>query len=66
LGDLASGASTDVTVRYNLGLLAPCALVILNCSFSTTLTATMPDALDVSSTDSASAQVTAPNLPPPL
>ncbi len=66
LGDLAAGASTTVTVRYNLGLLAPCTLVILNCKFASTLTATMPDALDVPSTLSASTPVSAPTLPPPL
>jgi hypothetical protein len=66
LGDLASGASTLVTVVYHLDLLAPCLLVILNCNFSTSLTATMPDALDVPSTQSASAPVSAPALPPPL
>jgi hypothetical protein len=66
LGDLAAGASTDVTVRYNLGLLAPCTLVILACTFSSTLTATMPDALDVPTTQTATASVTAPDYPPPL
>jgi hypothetical protein len=66
LGDLASGASTTVTVRYNLGLLAPCGLIILNCHFTSTLSASLPDALDVPSTQSASAAVTAPTLPPPL
>jgi hypothetical protein len=66
LGDLAAGASTTVTVRYHLDLLAPCTLVILNCNFNSTLTATMPDALDVPSTQTASAPVTAPALPPPL
>jgi hypothetical protein len=65
LGDIASGASTDVTVSYQLGLLQPCTLVILGCSFATTLGANMPDALDVPATYKASASVTAPNLPPP-
>jgi hypothetical protein len=66
LGDLATGASTQITVRYALGLLSPCALVILHCNFATTLSVTMPDALDVPSTYSASASGTAPTLPPPL
>jgi hypothetical protein len=66
LGDLAAGASTTVTLRYHLSLLAPCVLVILNCNFNSTLTATMPDALDVPSTQTASAPATAPALPPPL
>jgi hypothetical protein len=56
----------DVTVVYNLGLLSPCGLIVLDCQFASTLTTTMPDALDVPSTQSASAAVTAPNLPPPL
>ena len=66
LGDLASGASTTVTVAYHLDLLAPCALVVLSCKFDSKLTATMPDALDVPSTQTATAPITAPNLPPPL
>ncbi len=66
LDDLASGATENVTVAYHLDLLQPCALVVLGCSFNTKLTVTMPDALDVPATQTASAQVTAPNLPPPL
>jgi hypothetical protein len=66
LGDLAAGASRLVTVIYHLGLLAPCTLVILHCNFNTTLSVTMPDALDVPATLSASVPVTAPSLPPPL
>jgi hypothetical protein len=65
LGDLASGASTLVTLRYHLGLFDPCALVILNCTFHTTLSASMPDALDVPASYSASADATAPAFPPP-
>jgi hypothetical protein len=66
LGDIPSRGSAKVTVRYRLGLLQPCALVVLGCSFSTTLTVNLPDALDRGSVQSASAPATAPNFPPPL
>jgi hypothetical protein len=66
LGDLLQNQFDFFTVRYKLGLLQPCALVILGCKFSTTLTVDMPDALDVSSIKTANVDVTAPNLPPPL
>lgn len=66
LGDLLENQFDFVTVRYQLGLLQPCALVILGCKFSTTLTVDMPDALDVSSIQKADVDVNAPNFPPPL
>ena len=66
IGDLAAGQSATFTVRYQLGLLSPCTLVILNCNFATTVTMSMPDALDTVLTPSAGASVTAPALPPPL
>ena len=43
---MAAGQSATFTVRYQLGLLSPCTLVILNCTFATTVTMSMPDALD--------------------
>ncbi|MGH9138961.1 MAG: hypothetical protein ACRD0G_18270 [Acidimicrobiales bacterium] len=67
LGDLLAGDTVQVSVRYQLGLLTgPCQLVLLGCSFPTTLTVTLPDALDVPADRTATVQVTAPNLPPPL
>jgi hypothetical protein len=66
LGDLLAGESAEVAVRYQLGLLAPCALVILGCNFSTTAGVTFPDALDTPIGLSAATAVHAPDLPPPL
>jgi hypothetical protein len=69
LPDLASGDSTIVSVRYQLALLSgPCALVILGCQFDTTLSVSMPDALDKADSPppSATVHVKTPNLPPPL
>ncbi len=66
LGDLPAGQTTQVTVRYQFGLLAPCAVVILNCKFSSVVTVSLPDALDVGATRSATVAITAPALPPPL
>jgi hypothetical protein len=68
LPDLASGQSTTVSVRYQLGLLAPCALVILGCQFDTTLAVSMPDVLDKADSPPPPATVhsRAPDLPPPL
>jgi hypothetical protein len=68
LPDLQSGQSVTVTVRYQFGLLAPCALVILGCEFDTTLGVSMPDALDKADSPppTATVHVRAPDLPPPL
>ena len=66
LGDLPAGQSAQVAVRYQLGLLAPCALVILNCNFSSVVSVSLPDALDVPATSSATLPIMAPALPPPL
>lgn len=66
LGDIASGASSQVTVRYQLGLLQPCVLAVLNCAFSSTLTVDLPDALDRDQVTSASVSAQAPATPPPL
>jgi hypothetical protein len=52
-------------VRYQLGLLQPCAAVILACAFATTLTVDLPDALDVPHLSSKTVQVKSPALPPP-
>lgn len=67
LGDLPAGQSTTFTVRYQLGLLSPCALVILGCKFTTRVTATLPDALDKGTpVTSPAIAVRAPDFPPPL
>ena len=66
LGDLLAGQSTQVTVRYQIGLLSPCTLVILNCHFTSVVNMSGPDALDVPGNFSSTLPVTAPNLPPPL
>lgn len=67
LGDLAAGQATTFTVRYQLGLLSPCALVILGCRFTTRVTATLPDALDMGTpVTTPNIGVRAPDFPPPL
>jgi hypothetical protein len=66
LGDVLAGQSRIVQVRWQLGLLQPCELVILNCEFDTTLKVDLPDALDRTSVQSATVHATAPNLPPPF
>jgi hypothetical protein len=66
LGDLQNGQSELVSVKYQLGLLSPCQLVILNCNFSTVVNMSGPDALDVPGSFSSTLPVTAPALPPPL
>ena len=67
LGDLASGESTDVDLRFQLGLLTgPCKLILLGCEFDTRFTAELPDALDVASSHQDTAHAKAPTLPPPL
>jgi hypothetical protein len=67
LGDLLSGEDILVTVRYQLALLGPpCQLILLGCTFPSTLTVSMPDALDVAVDEVTTVNVTAPNLPPPL
>lgn len=67
LGDLPAGQSTTFTVRYQLGLLSPCALVILGCRFTTRVTATLPDALDKGTpVTTPNIPVRAPDFPPPL
>lgn len=67
LGDLHAGESIQVTVRYQLGLLQPCALIILGCDFTTGLTVGWTDALDIASQAVAPPMpVSAPDLPPVL
>jgi hypothetical protein len=45
----------------------PCKLVILGCKFDTTLTFSMPDALDVAgAAKTATVQAKAPDFPPPV
>jgi hypothetical protein len=55
-----------VSVRYQLGLLSPCQLVILSCQFDTTLSIDIPDAFDRSNTQARTLRVRAPTAPPPL
>lgn len=79
LGDLSScplasdaGIPEDcdseiVTVRYRMDPVnGPCSLVLLGCTFPTTVNVRIPDALDVATDKSESEVVTAPVLPPPL
>lgn len=67
LGDLLAGESRVVTVRFQLALLGPpCQLLVLGCTFPTTLAVSLPDALDAPATRTAAVSITAPNLPPPL
>lgn len=66
LGDLEPGQSEVVSLRFQLGLLGPCQLVILGCSFATTTFVDWSDALDVVSHPSAASTAKAPTLPPPL
>lgn len=66
LGDLAAGDSEIVRVRFQLGLLAPCRVVILGCQFNTVTQVQWSDALDVVSEPTATTSAKAPTLPPPL
>ncbi len=66
LGDLHEGDSELVSVKFQLGLLKPCALVILGCEFDATLHVNLPDALDRPDTQTDTAHARAPDLPPPL
>ena len=66
LGDLLAGDSVEVWVKYRLALVGPpCALLVLNCHFTSTLTVSLPDALDTPATTTRTVAVTAPDLPPP-
>ncbi|WP_436794814.1 hypothetical protein [Actinospongicola halichondriae] len=66
IGDLLAGQSAIVQVRYQLGLLNPCLLVLLGCDFDSSLELTVPDALDRPTAVTLSNEVEAPTLPPPL
>lgn len=66
LGDLAPGDEAFATVRYQLGLLEPCDLVVLGCEFDTEVTVTLPDVLDDVVEDTATVPARAPDTPPPL
>jgi hypothetical protein len=66
LGDLAAGETEEVRVKFQLGLLQPCALVVLSCGFSSSLALSMPDAVDAPNAFSATVQTKAPALPPPV
>lgn len=70
LGDLASGETARVVLKWQLPLPAgnpPCGLVILGCEIDTTLGFKLPDALDVAATPDPSftLRAKAPDLPPP-
>lgn len=66
LPDLPAGETASFTVRYQLGIPQPCVAVILNCTFQSVVQVDLPDAFDIPTTQSATAVVTAPALPPPL
>lgn len=66
LGDLLAGQSTDVVLRYQLGLVGPCAAVILNCQFEVQAVTAATDALDAPAGDVDRVAVTTPLLAPPL
>jgi hypothetical protein len=70
LADLPSGESDIVRLRWGLPAPSgnpPCKLVILGCKFDTTLTFSMPDALDVAgAAKTATVQAKAPDFPPPV
>lgn len=66
LGDLEPGQAAFVTRRFQLGLLTPCALVLLGCDFEAGITVAMPDVLDDPVVDDAVMPAEAPDLPPPL
>lgn len=66
LGDLLAGESTEVVLRYQLGLLSPCAGVILNCRFDVSAATTTVDAFDTPITDVDLVSVSTPLLAPPL
>lgn len=66
IGDLLAGQSRIVQARYQLGLLTPCALVLLGCKFTAALDLTVPDAFDRPTAVTLTAPVKAPTLPPPL
>lgn len=66
-GSNRSQCSASITIRHQISALeGPCTLVILGCEFDTTITADLPDALDVSHVQSDTVRPRAPDLPPPL
>jgi hypothetical protein len=64
--DLQAGQSQLVKVRYQLALLAPCNLVLIDCPFQASATVNLPDAFDTPHVLSATVATRAPSLPPPL
>lgn len=67
LGDLPAGASADITIRHQLGLLeGTCTLIILGCDFNTDFEVNLPDALDNPHIQTDTTAAEAPLLPPPL
>lgn len=72
LGDLPAADGDDVdqafvTVRFQLGLLVPCNLILLGCDFGSAVTVAWTDALDVPSQPIVTGlAVSAPDLPPIL
>lgn len=70
LGDLRSGQSDKVKVRYRIGTGdPPCDAVLLQCRFNAEVTVNMLDALDRTRPGGPTArtvQVAVPNFPPPI
>ncbi len=66
IGFLPAGESVDMELRWQLGLLQPCLLVLLGCRFDSRVTVDFPDALDVPHTFAETVTAQAPLLPPPL
>lgn len=67
LDDLSAGESVVVTVRYKIGIRGQHdGPLLVKRQFDTTISAVMPDALDVPSTKAATLTVTAPAYPPAL
>ncbi len=54
-------SSPSATSSPSLG--PPCQLIVLGCQFTSSITASLPDALDVPTTKTVGFTVTAPNLP---
>jgi len=68
LPDLQHGESTTFSLRWQLGVFAPCAKVILGCTFKSTIAVSMPDVLDKATSPPPQVTVSAkaPTFPPPI
>lgn len=60
VGDIASGTSSLVQLRYRLVRGGPCPIVDKGCAFDTTVLVRMPDALDVPATQEHTLRVRVP------